>query len=281
MKALLYLLLFFTVFSATGQEHRGLLSQETLIKNRVHTIFQYDASDSLQFMTNFPNGYYSIYNEDGNVILSNNYTRTFGEKAEDIWEEYKNYYFYNGNGDRIGFIQMYVDAETPFRMISLQSMNAVGDSIQTVTMETGQDVDNWGDTYFAFRKTPLMEPRFYFGDTILVSPFHRRSYVVADTTMFEDIFFNSSNTIDSTIFHSKSYGKRTTEPHFLTTTFQYTADNQLRSKTRSSRAITLDASPSSITTVNYTQNGLITSIETYYSETNSTEIMKYLYTFRE
>ncbi len=268
-------LIFFCLifFFGYGQEHQFVNSKEVLMKNKVTKIFQYDASDSLKFIQKYPNGYYSIVDDLGRVVEANNYTYFITKEGETITREYKNYSFYDSLNNQIGFIQMFINLEDPFRIITLKSFDYNSNKIKTVNLEENNEYES----KFVFREEEIQRKKTFFGDTISINKFSKRTYSVSDSSIYLDLFYNKKDQIDSSIFHNSCIGKNGSNDCYIKTKYLYGKDNVISIKTIENYSETAKSNPLLKRKIIYHTNGLVKSVLTEFIDSGTKEFTKYIY----
>jgi len=262
----------------SAQEHQFLNKRETIVENGVYKMIQYDALDSLTFMDEFSNGYYSIYNEEGEKVKSNSYRSHIDKNGAAIHEEYINYYIYDSLGEQIGMIQMFPELDEPFNIISLKSISEDRKTVRIASLESDFDGDE-----FIFKEYPYSRPIKGIGDTINIDGSHYRAYGVLDSALYLDLFYAENGSIDSTIFHSKCNGTIRGMKCSTKTIFSYSSNGAILGKFITYRTSTSEVNPYLTKEVRYMENGLIDSIETNYlnSSIDETTLFRFEYKFRE
>ena len=121
MKIFLPIVFFIINLIGYSQEHSSLFESKRIIENSVYKVVEYDPTDSMTYFSIYPNGYYSIYDEYGRMVESNHYAPYL---LDSTWMpgEFKNYYLYDSEDNRIGFIQLHENMASPFRFINLKSI---------------------------------------------------------------------------------------------------------------------------------------------------------------
>ena len=261
-----------------AQEHQFLNKPETIAKNDVYKMIQYDALDSLSFMEEFSNGYYSIYDEVGLKIKSNEYRSHINKGGTTIHEEYINYYIYNSLNEQIGLIQMFPNSGEPFNIISLKSISLEENSVQTATLESSIEGDS-----IVFKEYDYSPIRKAFGDTVEISELHSRAYHILDSAMHLDIFYSENGSIDSTEHHTKCNGQLRSMKCTTKTVFSYFSNGTILSKHLEYRSSTSKVNPYLLKEIRYKENGLIDSVKTSYLNPfiDETTLFHFHYEFRE
>lgn len=256
----------------SSQEHKHLQKSEVIARNKVYSIYQYDGLDSLGFIEKFPNAYYSKYNEEGSIIEDNNYLSFIDKNNNWIAEEYKNYYMYDTTGNQIAFIQMSLNSDEPFRIISVNSYN----------QNPGKHLNAYlnGEDEFTFSENDITDKR-YFGDTLQIGKFRKRTYSINDSTIYNDIFYNKKEKIDSIVFYSISIGKSTQSESASSLIYHYDKNGSINKITRKHYSNRTFIKPHMIETYSYNLKGLVESRKIEFPENNSIEIQKFRYSFRE
>ncbi|NVK65960.1 MAG: hypothetical protein HWE22_15320 [Flavobacteriales bacterium] len=278
-KFVVFFLLSSVHFLTFSQEHQNLNTQEALVANKVYRMDEYDGLDSAAFKQEFPNGYYSIFNEEGLVIKANNYYSYDFSGEEPKHDEYINYSFYDENDQRIGFIQQFTKGDEPFRIISLKSISEDEETVQYASIEPsflGYKVE--------FDKRDYNAVMSSVGDTVEITPTHHRAYGVRDSSFMLDIFYSrTSGLIDSTIYHNKCLGKVRSEKCQSKFFYTYDENGNIVSKRMESHSNTSEINPYRVRTASYNEKGLVETLETNYrsSSINDREVRKFVYTFRE
>lgn len=274
--ALLCLLQFWTF----AQEHQFLNKKEVLVANKVYRMDEYDALDSVGFKDEFPNGYYSIYNQEGLVIKANNYQSYVVDAETNHHDEYINYYFYNEKDQRIGFIQMFTDGDEPFRIISLTELSEDRKMAQHVKLEPsplGSKIE-----FEELKSAPSLP--ILFKDTVQLTETHYRSIGSKDSTLTLDIYYSQNGRIDSTITTNKCYLNSLSSDCYSKCFFVYDDNGNLISKRFESHSKNSDINPYTVRTVKFNSLGLVESIETKYLNpqiSSNVEFRKFVYTLRE
>jgi len=280
-KFVVFFLLSSVHFLTFSQEHQNLNSQEALIENKVYRIDEYDALDSTAFKQEFPNGYYSIFNEEGLVIKANNYRSYMVDAETDHHDEYINYSLYNENDQRIGFIQQFTEGDEPFQIISLKSISEDEETVQYANVDIGPSLLGYT---VEFDKRDYNAVMSAFGDTVEITPTHHRAYGVRDSSFLLDIFYSpTSGLIDSTIYHNKCLGKLRSEKCQSKVFYTYDESGKIISKRMEYHSNTSEINPYIVRLASYNEKGLVETLETNYlsSSINDREVRKFVYTFRE
>lgn len=181
-----------------SQEHSTLFQAETMKKNRVLKVLEYNPDDSIHFFQQFPEGYYSRYDKSGRMIESNHYA---SYEEHGVWhpEMFTNYYMHDSSGRQIGFISIYEDSDQPFRYIDITSPRKTSDSV---------DVVHLTDQYkpgFRFITEPANGKKAFYGDTLVLGKRHKRLVSIEDSSIYMDFYYTKLGLMDSTVFHGKGY----------------------------------------------------------------------------
>lgn len=280
MKFVVPVLLYLLQFSTFAQEHQFLNKKEVLVANNVYRMDEYDALDSVGFKQQFPNGYFSLYNEDGLVIKANNYYSYDFAGEEPKHDEYINYYFYNEKDQRIGFIQMFTDGDEPFRIISLKELSEDRKTAQRVKLEPSP----FGSRIEFEELTSAPSLPILFKDTVQLTETHYRSIGSEDSTLTLDIYYSQNGLIDSTITTNKCYLNSQSSDCYSKCFFFYNDNGNPISKRFESHSKNSDINPYTVRTVKFNSLGLVESIETKHLNpqiSSNVEFRKFVYTLRE
>jgi hypothetical protein len=97
--------------------------KDSLIKNNlVFKYIEYDAEDSVKFFENHPNGYYGIYNRQGQIIEKNAFS------GGDIVEEFFVHYIYDDQGRNIMWLWYQPNSINKITRIRIEEFDSLGNN---------------------------------------------------------------------------------------------------------------------------------------------------------
>lgn len=278
-KKIIFVLLNFITINLNAQEIQFTVNKKAIIQNDVYKVYQYNSTDSLKFIEDFPNGYYACFNEDGNIIESNGYHTYYDHNLKTISDEYKNYYFYDSLGNQNGFIQMYTDRRlNPFNKISLNNVDLNNKKINHVTLKNHYSFD----TKFIFTQENIELEEKKFSDTLSIDSSHSIIYSLVDSSIYQNIYLNKKGMIDSTITYFNNFSKNGEQfPSYAKMRYLYDLDDNIISKKVIYYSQNSNMKAHLIREINYHENGLTNWTKINFIEEDESETMEFEYHIRK
>jgi hypothetical protein len=261
-----------TVFS---QEHSILFEQNIILKNKIYKVLEYDPIDSLEYFNKYPNGFYSIYDKFGRVTRSNHYSPF---ETDNIWisGEFKNYYLYDSLDNKVGFIQIHEDFDSPFRFIDLKSFDYENNKVKRASLESSWEVTS----NIVFVENEIKKEKQTHIDTVVLNNFHKQIFYNGDSVNYLDLYLNNDQLIDSTVYHGTCYGSIGKHDCETKVIYDYYSNGVVKKKIEQHFQLLKEWKLYSEYEYFYYQNGLLDQITKYYSGNERKIISKFKYYYR-
>ncbi|MCC7452611.1 MAG: hypothetical protein IT222_00480 [Crocinitomix sp.] len=276
MYRIIFIAFIFISYRNFGQEHSTLFQSETILKNNVFKVLEYNPTDSIRFFEDYPSGYYSKFDKLGRIIESNHYSPF---EINGIWQAnmFKNYYLYDSLNNQIGIVQINDQMEQPIRLLEVKSFDKLTDSIKIARLsESFQTNSN-----FVFENIQKIEQIPFWGDTLKISKTHELVKSIKDSTISMHIFYNENGLKDSTIFRSTITGLNGKFNAETVTKYTYYKNENIHTIVQINYQLNNTRKIYAIYEYVYLENELLDLVMSFYSHNNVTRISKFKYFFRQ
>ena len=269
-KGLFFLISF--LFISIGHGQVQYLDLKMIQKNHVRKVIQVKKGETTPSNTDSS---YVVFNENGQVIISNRYNYKYDLSLEFYEEEEIIYRYYDENGKMAGQVNFIPTSENPIKSVFLHSDDTLSKVTTHVAFHSLFESECKLDLY-----TKPIDTSQFMQDTVWITKNHAKvGYRQwGETTYYEDIRFDSKGRAETSERIELAFKPGVYE-HIIKTSYQYHKNGVLLSKTENR----FDEKGKHYETDEfyYSENGLLSKALLKSKRDNTVEEFEFIYEYRK